>query len=335
MKERTHRVKEKFSSFPQERLGLVIGQGGVAHTVETIVRLEQAGVKQIWLPQGTPFAPDVLTTIAAVAAQTAAIQIATAVVPISSRHPTLLAQQVLGLSEIAPQRLQLGIGIGEPVRSQQAYGTPPRLPLSYLKEYLSILRSLLEEGKVEHHGQYFHVQTHLPAPAPTPLLLAALGQKAFYLAGQIADGAISWMCPPSYLITKALPALREGAASVSRPLPRLIGHVPVILHREKERVWKAAREYLAFFAGIDVYRRMFAAAGFPFPGSANDIPDGLIEHLFLYGDEDTIKQRLFDLLESGIDEIIIDQVVITNEQEERMQVVQIMKSISRAAESRR
>lgn len=59
--------------------------------------------------------------------------------------------------------------------------------------------------------------TTIPRPAQIPLLISALGEKAFRLAGEIADGAISWVCPVPYLLDTALSALRAGAEAQHRP----------------------------------------------------------------------------------------------------------------------
>jgi alkanesulfonate monooxygenase SsuD/methylene tetrahydromethanopterin reductase-like flavin-dependent oxidoreductase (luciferase family) len=49
-----------------------------------------------------------------------------------------------------------------------------------------------------------------------PILVSALGEKAFQLAGEIADGALSWLCPVPYLLHTGLPAVRKGAAIAGR-----------------------------------------------------------------------------------------------------------------------
>ena len=51
--------------------------------------------------------------------------------------------------------------------------------------------------------------------------------NAFELAGELADGAISWLCPPRYLQDVALPAMRRGAEKAERPVPPLVAHVLV------------------------------------------------------------------------------------------------------------
>ena len=69
------------------------------------------------------------------------------------------------------------------------------------------------EGKVDHHGKFFNVKVTFPSTSHIPVLISTLGKKAFQLAGEIADGALSFMCPVPYLIRTAIPTLCTGAAA--------------------------------------------------------------------------------------------------------------------------
>jgi len=80
------------------------------------------------------------------------------------------------------------------------------------------LRAVLWEGKVNHHGEFFNVVVTSPNAARLPILVSALGEKAFQLAGEIADGALSWLCPVPYLLHTGLPALRKGASTADQIL---------------------------------------------------------------------------------------------------------------------
>ncbi len=70
-------------------------------------------------------------------------------------------------------------------------------------------------------------------------MAAALGPRAYRLCGAVADGAISWVCPGSYLQEVALPAMQRGAERADRPVPPLIVQVPVCVHENPEEARKA------------------------------------------------------------------------------------------------
>src|SRR5260370_25255498 len=93
---------------PRERVGLVVYGRDAAAAVAKIVKAEAAGVRQVWMTQGTP-APDTLTLFAAAAVPTTSLRLGTAVLPIYSQHPLALAQQALALDDLAPRRLPLGL----------------------------------------------------------------------------------------------------------------------------------------------------------------------------------------------------------------------------------
>jgi alkanesulfonate monooxygenase SsuD/methylene tetrahydromethanopterin reductase-like flavin-dependent oxidoreductase (luciferase family) len=194
----------------QERIGLSIIATDAAEAVNRIVEAEHAGLRQVWLSQGGSGGTDTLTFAAVAAARTTQIRLGTAIVPTYPRHPLVMAQQVLVIHDLAPGRLRLGIGPSHRPIIEGSYGLSQTAPLAYLREYVTVLRCLLGEGHVDHHGTFFKI-TATSRTASIPLLVSALGPKAFHVAGEISDGALSWVCPVSYLLKEALPALQRGA----------------------------------------------------------------------------------------------------------------------------
>jgi F420-dependent oxidoreductase-like protein len=294
----------------RERVGLVISGTDTLAAVSAIVAAESAGVRQVWMTQGGP-SPDTLSLFAAAAVQTTSIRLGTAIIPTYPRHPLTMAQQALTLGDLAPGRLRLGIGPSHRPIIEGTYGIPMTAPLDYLKEYVSVLRSALWEGKVNYQGHFFTVKTTLPRPPHTPILISALRTGAFQLAGAIADGAISWVCPAPYLIEKALPALRAGAASRKRTVPPLIAHVPVALSQDHQTVRDAARKQLGRYGRLPFYTGMFADAGFPV-SSDGMLSDALLDNLVVSGDEATVMARLTDLLAQGLDELLVMPIAIAD-----------------------
>jgi alkanesulfonate monooxygenase SsuD/methylene tetrahydromethanopterin reductase-like flavin-dependent oxidoreductase (luciferase family) len=287
----------------RERVGLIVDGTNAAAAVETIVAAEAAEVRQIWMVQ-SPFWPDVLTTFAAAAAKTSAIRLGTSIVPTYPRHPLVLAQQALALYDLAPGRLRLGIGPSHRFIIEDIYGLPQRTPLAHLREYVKVLRAALWEGKVDHRGQFFNVLVTLPRTAQIPLLISTLGKKAFQLAGQIADGALSWVCPVPYLLRTGVPALRTSAAAVRRSAPPLVAHVPVALSEDRHSVLVAGHRLLDMTAKLPFYGNMFSDAGFALT-SDQMVPDALVDSLVISGNETTVAARFTELLAAGLDELMV------------------------------
>ncbi len=306
----------------RERVGLAVYGTDAAEAVSTIIAAEAAGVRQVWMTQ-TPPAPDTLTLFAAAAVQTTSVRLGTAIVPTYPRHPLALVQQALALGDLAPERLRLGIGPSHRPTIEGVYGMPMTAPLEHLREYVAVLRAALWEGKVDHHGRFFTIKATLPRTPRTPILISALRQGAFQLAGEIADGAISWMCPVPYLLEKALPALRTGAARSGRPVPPLVAHIPVALGQDRHEVLAASRKQISRYARLPFYANMFADAGFPV-GPDGTMSDDLIDSLVVSGDEATIEKRIVEFLAAGLDEILLMPVAVADpkgEQERLMRLI--------------
>jgi F420-dependent oxidoreductase-like protein len=306
----------------RERVGLVVYGADAMTVVSTIVTAEAAGVRQIWMTQ-LASAPDTLTIFAAAAARTTSVRLGTAIVPTYPRHPLVLAQQVLALEDLAPGRLRLGIGPSHRPTIEGTYGIPMVAPLEHLREYVTVLRAALWQGKVDHHDRFYTIKTTLPRTPHTPILISALREGAFQLAGEMADGAISWLCPVPYLLAKALPALRAGAAKHGRPVPPLVAHIPVALSPDRQAVLSAGRQQIGRYGRLPFYANMFADAGFP-TSPDGTISDALIDSLIISGNEATIAARLVDLLARGLDELLIMLVPVTDPVDEQARIRQLI-----------
>jgi F420-dependent oxidoreductase-like protein len=288
------------------KIGLGFNPTHARDALDLIARAEGAGIGTAWLVM-SPIDRDTVTLLGAAATQTERINLGTAVVPAFTRHPLALATQMLTLEDLAPGRIRLGIGTSHQVSMIPAYGMPFARPLSQLREYLQIIRPVLQAGSFSFFGDFYQGEATFRSTPGTPVLISALGRSAFELAGEMADGAISWLCPPSYLNEIALPAMRMGAAKADRPVPLLVAHVLVAPSRDDDAVRAAVRDILAYYQMRPFYRRMFAAAGFP---TAADEPasDELIDALVISGDDQAIADGLRQRLDDGADELVISIV---------------------------
>ena len=306
----------------RERVGLVVDGSNAEVAVKTIVAAEDAGVRQIWMAQ-PPVWPDVLTTFAAAATNTSTVRFGTSIVPTYPRHPLVLAQQALALYDIAPSRVRLGIGSSHRFIIEDMYGLQQRTPLAHLREYVEILHAALWEGKVDHHGDFYNVAATLPRTPQIPVLISTLGEKAFQLAGQIADGALSWVCPVPYLFHTGIPALRTSAAAVGRSAPAMVAHVLVTLSEDRNSILSAGHQLLDFYAKVPFYANMFSNAGFQLK-SDQTVPDALVDNLVISGNEDIVAARFTELLATGLDELMISLVPIKDAVNEMRQLMHLI-----------
>jgi F420-dependent oxidoreductase-like protein len=307
----------------RERIGMMIWPTDPRALVNTLVEVEHAGVRQVWLPAGSPGNLDLMTVLAAAAERTTDIAFGTAIIQVFSRHPVLLALQAQSLNKLAPNRLRLGVGVGTAEQARRIYGVEIPSPLSYLREYIQVLRPLLQQGEIHHQGHFFTADLSLPTPEPIPVLMSALGPATFRLAGEIADGILPFLCPIPYLLNTALPALSTGAAAVGRPRPPIIAHVPVALTEDRKTALQAARKGLGFYLGSPFYRKMFIAAGFSIQ-EIDSVADTLLEQVLISGNTSQIKEQLIDLLKRGIDELMIGPVSVVDDAYETTQLARMI-----------
>jgi alkanesulfonate monooxygenase SsuD/methylene tetrahydromethanopterin reductase-like flavin-dependent oxidoreductase (luciferase family) len=311
----------------RDRVGVYIQAIDAVDAIARIREAEHAGVQQAWMATGGAGFAEILTVLAVAATQTERIRLGTAIVPSYPRHPLVMAQQALAVHDLAPTRLRLGVGSGDRVFLESRYGLSQTAPLSYLKEYLEVLRGVLWQGSIDYQGKFFQVVDTLPRTAQVPLLIPTLGLKAFRLAGEIADGALASLCPVPYLLDQALPALRAGAEGRSRPAPPVIACLPVALSMDEEAVLTAVCQLMQRLIQTSTYARMFVQAGWASAVNGDEAElNALARSLVISGNEATVRDRVQELLAGGVDELLLLAIPIANEAMEREELLHLIGS---------
>ena len=281
--------------------GVAIQEADAPAAVQRIAEAERACVEAAWANMGGAGGVDMLPVFAVAATRTERIKLGTAIIHTWSRHPLVLAQESAAIEQLAPGRLRLGIGPTSAVLAKRFYGLEYRKPLTNLREYLITVRALLHEGTVEFQGEHVTARSRLSVTAPVPVLASALRPRSFELCGELSDGAISWMCPLSYLLDVALPAMRRGAEKAGRETPPLVAHVPIAMTADREAARALARTQLATYASGQNFRGMFAAAGFDV---TEGYSDQLLDDLVVSGDESEVAEALANWHQAGVGEVL-------------------------------
>ena len=220
--------------------------------------------------------------------------------------------------------MRLGIGPSHRAIVEDIYGLPQTTPLVHLREYVKVLHSILWDGKVDHHGEFFNIVIEFPRTAQIPVLISTLGKKAFQLAGEIADGALSWMCPVPYLLHTGIPLLRKAATANGRSNPPpLVAHVPVALSQDRDSVMAAGHKMFEMYSKLPFYVKMFADAGFPLT-SDKKVTDEFVNNMIISGNEDTVAKSLTKLLNAGLDEVMVSLVSVVDEKYEQTQLMRLI-----------
>lgn len=291
-----------------EHLIGVAAMGGDALSVLSKIRdLEARNIPAAWLTTGGA-GLDALSLFSAAAVQTKRIKLGTSIIPTWPRHPVAIAQQLQVLGQLAPGRFRFGTGPSHKPMMERGFGADFRKPLTNLREYMTIVRTLLAEGKVDFEGEHYRAHASVPHQLPDlPIMASALRAASFELCGEISDGAISWVCPMAHLRDVGLPALARGAAKAGRPVPPLIVHVPLCIHDDEDVARKAVKAQFGRYAQIPFYAAMFVAAGFP-EAREGSWSDGMVDAVAVIGDESAAETALAAIFAWGAGEILVSVV---------------------------
>jgi F420-dependent oxidoreductase-like protein len=240
---------------PRDDLGRAVGLAREADAL---------GYDSLWLTHG--LGRDAFVVLSAYALATQRIGLGTGVVPIYPRHPVIMAQEAATLAEVSGGRFRLGIGVSHAPTIVEALGLDMGEPLAVMREYVAVVRGALT-GRVRHEGRYYRVAwegAYRPPSPPPPVLLAALSQPMLELAGELADGAVLWLCSPGYVRDVAVPAITRGRAKAGKPLAgfEIVAAVPAVLTADVAGMTAAFREELVRYLLLPFYRAMLRASGF-------------------------------------------------------------------------
>src|SRR5271165_910072 len=142
------------------------------------------------------------------------------------RHPMLTARQLASISQLAPGRLTLGVGVAGEDRSEVANsGVDPATRGRRMDECLVVLRALASGEAVDHAGEFFQLSSACIKPAPdppVPIVIGGKGEAAVRRAARYGDGWLAIFCSARrFAETKG--QITEAAAALGRPAPPWYG----------------------------------------------------------------------------------------------------------------
>jgi F420-dependent oxidoreductase-like protein len=283
-------------------IGVHVAGTNAPKLIDGIVAAERAGIQCAWMTCGG-VAPDPLVVFGAAALRTTRILLGTSIIPTFPRHPLALVQGAIAVDALAPGRLRLGVGPSHKPSMEGTWGIAFERPQEHLREYLIVLKAALNAGKVDFDGKRIKAHAQPAGPTQVTVMASALRATGFHTCGELADGAISWVCPLPYLRDVAVPALREGAARAGRPVPPLVAHVPVAVTEDAAAVRKGAAEQLGRYPRVPYYSQMFQDAGFP-EAKGGQLSDRMIDALVVHGSAEQVKERLRRLPSFGAAELL-------------------------------
>ena len=111
------------------RLGVMLGySGGFIEAVDEVVAAEAAGIDLAVVPEAYSF--DAVSQLGFIAARTSRIELASGILQLYTRTPSLLAMTAAGLDYVSGGRFSLGLGASGPQVIEGFHGVPFATPLA-------------------------------------------------------------------------------------------------------------------------------------------------------------------------------------------------------------
>lgn len=260
-------------------------------------RAEALGYTDCWTFENAVF--DAFTPLAAAAVATERMRLGTAIVPVFTRPPGLIAMHACALADLAPGRFVLGLGSSTKTVVETWMGIPFGKPRSRVVEVASVVRRLLDGEKVG------ALRMARPPSPRVPLFIAGLGPRMLAAAGQLADGICLFMTGP-----KIIPELLAGAGGSLDSMLRL----PVLDGPDPLAVRAQAARFIVSYALVPYYAAVMERQGFgeevtaigarwaagDRAGAPGMVSDAMVAELILTGDADTMRARIADYRAAGL-----------------------------------
>lgn len=163
------------------------------------------------------------TALSWIAARTSRIGVATRVLGVPYRHPSVVAKMAETFDRLSGGRLILGLGAGASDEEFRSLGLEVRRPpdkVEGLEEAIRIIRGVWAERGFTLDGRIYRTHHAEVEPKPEhtiPIWLGTFGDRALDLTGRLADGWIPSleMAPP-----ERIPAMRERILAGAREVGR-------------------------------------------------------------------------------------------------------------------
>ncbi len=323
---------------------------GFAGASREIVEMEKAGLDVVWVPEAYSF--DGVSAMGYLAARTERVTIASGILNIYSRTPTLMAMTAAGIDSLSEGRCMLGLGASGPQVIEGFHGVPYDAPMTRIREVVEICRKVWKrEEKLTHDGKKYQIP--LPADQGTglgiplkiinhpyrdeiPIALATLGEKSVEMTAEIAD---AWL-PAFYMAEGADKvwgdALARGAAKrdPGRPPLDIYAGGAVAIGEGLESYRDMSRPGIALYVGgmgakeKNFYNQVFRKYGYEteaetiqnlyLSGRKSEaeaaIPQSYLDATSLVGSESFVRDRLQVLKEAGVTSLNVSYLGTTSEE---------------------
>ncbi|MGW5382680.1 LLM class F420-dependent oxidoreductase [Nocardia sp. NPDC003963] len=318
------------------RIGLSINySGGFTEAAAEVADLERAGLDVVFVPEAYSF--DAVSALGYLAAKTSRLQLASGILQLYTRTPTLTAMTAAGLDFVSDGRFVLGLGASGPQVIEGFHGVPYDAPIGRTRELVEICRKVWRRERLEYQGKYYQIPLpegtgtglgkplkliNHPVRERVPVLLAALGPKNVELAAELAEGWQPIFFLPERADAVFGDALRAGKAKRDPELGALDVYAgpALAIGEDVEPLLGFVKPMLALYIGgmgakgKNFYHTLATRYGY---GAEADriqelylagrkdeatqvVPDDLVRDISLIGPAGYVKERVAAFAEAGV-----------------------------------
>ena len=301
---------------------------GLGLLVDWVWHAERLGVSTAFSAEA--WGSDAATPLAYLADKTERIRLATGIMQITARTPSMAAMTALTLHDLTGGRFVLGLGASGPQVVEGLHGVSYRTPLTRLKETVEICRMIFAGEKVRYEGKAFRLP--LPdsegkairiahEPVDIPIYLATLGPNSLRYTGSAANGWLGTSFSPDHAGAH-LDFIRAGAESAGRTLGDLDLCVSVRaeIGNDVEQMIRRRKPGVAFNMGgmgsatTNFYNDAFRRAGYADDAqavqslwiagereaAADRVPDAMVTEFQAVETREMVRERLRRYREAGV-----------------------------------
>ncbi len=297
---------------------------GVEATIEMAKWAEAEGYDDLWFADSSGI--DALTTAAAVALNTSRCRIGTAIIPVYSRTPAVLASTTHVLHKLSQGRFILGLGSSSQTMMENWHGLHFAQPLTRVKETTQLVKAMLTGEKTNYDGRTVksHGYRQLPLEADVqPVYMAALRAKMLEAAAEFSDGVILNLFPKDAL-SKMMGHIQIGAERAGKQLEdiEIVCRHQVVVTDDRDAARQLIRKSFAPYYATPVYNKFLAWCGYEDVAAtiregwaAKDrarttgaLDDQLVDAIAILGSMEECHDRIREYAEMGITTHIISCV---------------------------
>ena len=343
------------------RIGLGINYaGGFKEVAAEVADLERAGLDIVFVPEAYSY--DAVSALGYLAASTERVELASGILQLYTRTPTLTAMTAAGLDYVSDGRYLLGLGASGPQVIEGFHGVRYDAPIARTREVIEICRAVWRREKLQYHGD--HYQIPLPAEQGTglgkalklinkpvreriPILIAALGPKNVELAAELAEG---WQ-PIFFLPEKAQDVWGKALAAGQEKRDPTLGDLQVFagptlaIGENVEPLREIVKPHLALYIGgmgakgKNFYHTLATRYGYGAQAdriqelylagdkqaAAKAVPDDLVRDVSLIGTPGFVKERIAAFREAGV--TTLNVVPVAETANERVKLIETLRGL--------